>query len=293
MLQLYPKSAGFILVVLLLACTKSGEPENFQPLFKEATGVMLAGSFPGEVSGMADSYRQPGSIWLIEDSHNGNELLRVNHSGELQPSVAIPGANNRDWEDLAIGSGPDPLVKYLYIAETGDNARQHKEYAIYRMEEPAAGVTTVQNLVKIRFVYGDQASHNTEAILVDPATRDILLVTKEKPAGIYVIRYPYKTDELNTAVFAGATKLETVTGAAISSDGKEVLLRTYTGIHYWKRKEGETVETAMQRDAVSITPAPEPQGEAIAFKTDGKGFYTLSENAGLQLSLRLNYYARN
>ncbi|MBL7771174.1 MAG: hypothetical protein JNK20_19530 [Flavipsychrobacter sp.] len=293
MLQLFPKPSGLALVVFLLACTKSGEPENFQPLFKEPSGTLLPGNFPGEVSGIADSYVQPGSIWMIQDSHNGNELLRVNHSGELQDAVALPGAENRDWEDLAIGTGPDAAFNYLYIAETGDNARQHSEYAIYRMEEPAAGVSTVQNLVKIRFVYGDGASHNTEAILVDPATKDILLVTKEKPATVFVLRYPYKTDELNTALFAGSTKLETVTGAAIGRDGKELLLRTYSGIYYWKRNNGESAEAALQREAVSITPALEPQGEAITFKTDIKGFYTLSENAGLPVALRLNYYARN
>lgn len=293
MLQLFPKTTGLVLVVFLLSCTKSGESGTIQPLFKEPVGALLPGNFPGEVSGIADSYTQPGSIWMIQDSQNGNELLRVNHSGELQEAVALPGSENRDWEDLAIGAGPDPALKYLYIAETGDNASQYSEYAIYRIEEPGAGVTTVQNLVKIRFVYGDGASHNTEAILVDPSSKDIILVTKEKPATIFVLRYPYKTNELNSAVLAGATKLETVTGAAIGGDGKELLLRTYTGIFYWKRNNGESVEAALQREAVSIPPALEPQGEAIAFKTDLKGFYTLSENAGLPVTLRLNYYARN
>lgn len=293
MLQLIFKSTGLMLVVLFLSCTKSVKTETSQSLFKEPVGILLPGNFPGEVSGIADSYTQPGSIWMIQDSQNGNELLRLSHGGEIQETLALQGAENRDWEDLAIGPGPDSDLRYLYIAETGDNANQYLDYAIYRIEEPGAGVTTVQNLFKIRFKYGDGASHNTEAILVDPSSKDILLVTKEKPAKIFILRYPYKTDELNTAVLVGATKLEAVTGAAIGGDGKELLLRTYSGIFYWKINNGESVEAALQREAVSVPPALEPQGEAIAFKTDLKGFYTLSENAGMPIALRLNYYERN
>ncbi|WP_290793052.1 hypothetical protein [Flavihumibacter sp. UBA7668] len=293
MLHFYPKPVGILLGICLLACSKSGESSDFKPLFKEATGVLLASDFPAEVSGIADSYSQPGSIWMIEDSHNGAVLLQVGHDGALKDPVELPGATNRDWEDLAIGAGPDQDRKYLYIAETGDNARQHNEYAIYRLEEPAAGVTTVQNLVKIRFTYGDGASHNTEAVLVDPATKDILLITKEKPASIYVLRYPYSTNEINIAESAGATKLETVTGAAIGQDGQELLLRTYTGISYWKRNAGESPADALIRAPVSISAPMEPQGEAIAFRKDLGGFFTLSENAGLPVQLRLFFYQRN
>lgn len=294
MLLSYPTTAASILLgICLFSCSKSTDPEKTKPLFKEPASVLLASTFPGEVSGIADSYAQPGSLWMIEDGGNPAILQRVNHSGQLEAHVDLPTTNNRDWEDLAIGPGPESGKKYLYIAETGDNDFKYDEYAVYRFEEPAAGITSVEKVDKIRFTYSDKKAHNTIAMMVEPTTKDIILVTKEKPAQIFMLRYPYEAASMNIAEEIGTTKLETVTAADISPDGTEILLRTYTSLYYWKKNAGELPQNALKRTGESIPVVLEPQAEAVAFKKDNTGFYTLSENGGLPVQLRLYFYQRN
>jgi hypothetical protein len=252
----------------------------------------LPANFPGEVSGMTDSYARTGNFWTLQDSDNPAELIAVGHDGQLNGKLTITNAVNRDWEDLAMGPGPDAGKSYLYISDAGDNNLAYSSYTIYRMEEPAMAVNAT-TADAINFVYSDGKSHNTEAILVDPSSKDIYLFTKEKPAAIFVLRYPYSITETNTAVSAGALNFDEPTGAAISADGLEILVRTYRNIYYWKRGTGATIVSVLssQSPAQSLNSS-EPQGESVCFGNLDKGIYTLSENAGLPLQLSLYLYPR-
>jgi hypothetical protein len=49
----------------------------------------------------------------------------------------------------------------------------------------------------------------------------------------------------------------------------------------------------LSRDLFDVPVRAEPQGEAVCFSGDGLGFFTLSENAGLPLQLKLYFYPRN
>lgn len=279
-------------VICLLACKKTEDPPD-QPLFKDPVFVQMPNDFPTEVSGIAESYARTGSFWMIEDSNNGAQLLNVSDDGNVSASIPLPATSNRDWEDLAIGPGPEAGKKYLYVADIGDNGVRYENYSIYRVEEPAAGLNEISEVNNIRFTYSDGRSHNAEAILLDPATRNIIVVTKEQPSQIYELQYPYSTTTVNVAEKKGTTQLDIVTGGAASASGNELLLRTYQGIYYWKLQSGESVSKALTRAPLSIPAALEPQGEAIAFKKDGAGFYTISEKADLPISPRLYYYERN
>ncbi len=296
MLQFFPKP--FLLIsacCCILACSKSGQQDNLQDsLFKEPVSVQLANDFPDEVSGIADSYSCPGSLWMIEDGLTSTDLLRMKHTGELQAPVKLPQLINRDWEELAIGPGPEAGKNYLYIGEIGDNDAKYNEYAFYRMPEPEETTQEITSFDKIRFAYEGGASHNAVAFFVEPSTKDLYILTKEVPSAIYILRYPYPTDQLNTAEKLGNTQLEIVTGAAIGKDGTEILARTYLGVYYWKKNAGESIGETLKKKPLTIPSVLEPQGEAITFKNDLKGFYTLSERAtGIQVPLRLYYYQRN
>jgi hypothetical protein len=63
----------------------------------------------------------------------------------------------------------------------------------------------------------------------------------------------------------------------ISRDGRQIIIKNYWVIYYWERKEGETVPEALSREPILLPYTPEPQGEAIAFFPNGKGYFTLSE----------------
>lgn len=280
-------------VGLLGACSKKNEKTNSPEVFTaNPVSTPLPANFPGEVSGMTDSFARTGNFWTLQDSDNPAELMAVGHDGQLNGKLTITNAVNRDWEDLAMGPGPETGKHYLYISDAGDNNLAYSSYTIYRLEEPASTVDAAE-ADAIQFVYSDGKPHNTEAILVEPSSKDIYLFTKEKPAAIYVLRYPYSVTETNTAVNAGALKFNEPTGAAISADGQEILVRTYRNIFYWKRGAGTTVESILsaQAPAQSLNSA-EPQGESVCFGNLDKVIYTLSENAGLPLQLSLYLYPR-
>ena len=38
----------------------------------------------------------------------------------------LTGAKMRDWEDIAVGPGPEPNVDYLYVGAIGDNDARSK-----------------------------------------------------------------------------------------------------------------------------------------------------------------------
>jgi hypothetical protein len=290
-----PKRMVVIFFALALAgCKKDDKPAPTVEIFKKDPAIHQTGpSFPAEVSGMADSYSRPGYIWMLEDGGRPASLVTVSINGEQGPTIPVTGADNQDWEDMAIGNGPQAGKKYLYIADVGDNSLKHLLYYIYRVEEPAAGLQQTAMADKFSFVYEDGQQHDADAVLVDLATNNIVIITKDIPSSLFELVYPYSSSSTNTALSRGQLKQSLVTGAAASPDGKELLLRTYSAMYYWKRTAGQSITTTLQQAAQEIPVLSEPQGESVCFKNDNTGFFTFSENAGLPTQLNLYFYLRN
>jgi hypothetical protein len=109
---------------------------------------------------------------------------------------------------------------------------------------------------------------------------------------LYRLAYPQNVNEITVAQAYGELPITFVTGAAISPDGSEIVVRTYTAISYWKRNAGQTIADALQNGNSRQLPyRVEPQGEAVCFDKDGKGYFTISEKAAAS-SVNLYYYAR-
>ena len=49
---------------------------------------------------------------------------------------ALDGATAIDWEDIAIGPGPQAETPYLYVGDIGDNAERRPNIVVYRVAEP-------------------------------------------------------------------------------------------------------------------------------------------------------------
>jgi hypothetical protein len=105
--------------------------------------------------------------------------------------------------------------------------------------------------------------------------------------------YPQKTTDTTTASLSGELPFNTVVSAAMSPDGKEVIIKTYTNLYYWKRQAWESVELALQRTPLVLPYNIEPQGEAICFNTGNTGFFTLSEKPFQVSGVSLHFYKRN
>ncbi|MER0441656.1 PE-PGRS family protein [Emticicia sp. W12TSBA100-4] len=247
-----------------------------------------------EASGVADSRSMPGNVWIHEDGDNPNVLHQFSHSGEYKGNIQMPFPN-RDWEDISIGVGPESGKNYIYLAEIGDNnAAYNNQYYIYRFVEPQSLSEKVTTFDRIAFQYPD-GSRDAECILLDPATKDIYIVTKrEFNVRIYQLPYPQSTTEMQTAKFLQAIPFLAITSGGISSDGKEIVLRNYDAIYYWYRKTGESIITTLSRNRDKLLPYQnEPQGEGFCFDKDNKGYFTKSEKPdGTSEPTYLYYFAK-
>jgi hypothetical protein len=276
----------------LSACkqdTSGGQKANFTTTPQE---YPVSNAALNEASGIADSKANPGYLWVEQDSGNPPDIGLLQHNGTFLKNIHLAHVTNRDWEDMALSTGPVPGIQYLYIAETGDNLLVHSDYAIYRLEEPLAATDTVQAVDKIAFFYPD-GSHNAEAILVDPVSKDIYIITKtDLKSKIFKLAYPYSTTVMNAVAEVGNLPYNYAVSAALSPGGNAIVVKTYDAIYYYPRKTGETILQALSNlKPVSLPYQQEPQGEAIVFDNSDTGFYTLSEKA-LASEVKLYFYKR-
>jgi hypothetical protein len=244
-----------------------------------------------EASGIADSRANPGCLWVEEDSGNPPDIYLLKYNGSLLKKIAIKGAQNRDWEDMAVSSGPAAGTSYIYLADIGDNNSSYKSCSILRFPEPDAAKDVVEDWDKINFIYPD-GPHDAEAILVDDATKDIYVITKrDAQSKVYKLAYPQSLTEVNIAAFVTGLPYTGVVSAAFSKNGQEFIIKTYTSLFYYTRKSGESMDAALTKAATTLSYQLEPQGEAVCFKNDNTGFYTLSEKS-FAPSVSLNFYKR-
>lgn len=281
-------------LVLVVSCGKrnrSGDSE----VFLEARPLgQLTDEKLEEVSGLAASKANPGYLWTHNDSGNPPEVYLVDEELKIRLSCRLPGIKNRDWEDIAVGPGPADNKTYVYVADIGDNNARHAVKYIYRFEEPLLngtdGELTIGKFDRISFRLSD-GKKDTEAIMIDPKTKNIYVVTKrEKPVSIYQINYPYSVDTTVTAEKVFSLPLTQIVSADISPDGNELLMKNYDNIFYWQIN-GQPLQEVFQRKPQLLKYTAEPQGEAIAFNLDGSGFYTLSETI-VSEKIFLYYYER-
>ncbi len=268
------------LSALLAACKKNVTAQGFESLPVKKT----IANAPNEVSGIADSKINPGSVWAHEDSGNPPELILVSHEGVVQKKIPIKNIGNRDWEEMILWNNE------IYIGEIGDNNLTATDYFFYKFSEPALATDTVRNITTIRFRYSD-GPHNAEAFLIDPATNDLLIITKNGPAAqVYKIAFPFSTG-INTAGLATTLPYTGVVAAALSPDNKEIIIKTYTTLFYYPHSATNTIAQSLQGSYTSPGYQPEPQGEAICFAQKNNGFFTLSEKAFLP-EVYLYFYKR-
>ena len=283
--------SGILLVVFLfymVACHKT--PVMHESVFaNEPSQVSLDPQSIEECSGIADSRINREHIWVQEDSGNPPQVSLVSHDGKIRKSIFLSGATNRDWEDMTIAKGPDPSLDYLYIADIGDNGSVQPEYTIYRFPEPSLTVDTVRKVDKIRVKYPD-GSHDAEAFVVDDLNKEIYIITKRDSASkIYRLKPGNDEAVLHTMEYVTSLKFNGVVSAAMAPDRKSLLLKTYSAVYYYEIKPGASLTEVFKTTPAPVTYQVEPQGEAICFKDDNSGFFTLSEKAFASTVKLYNY----
>jgi hypothetical protein len=235
----------------------------------QQVGTVTDSELP-EVSGVVVSRTHPDVLWVHNDSGDRARVFAVNRSGVTLRQYPIDGATAVDWEDIALDRTT------LFLGDIGDNAKARNDVVVYAVNEPDPATTsgslpaTAQHLV-----YPDGA-HDAEALLVDPRTHDLFVVTKELSGRSSVYRHTTGTALVKVATLdLGLGQL--VTAGDIAVDGSAIVLRTYGAVFAWARRPGDGVADAFGR-APCQAPAPrQQQGEAIGLDPDGRGYVLLSE----------------
>jgi len=239
-----------------------------------------------EASGLALSRRQPGVLWTHNDSGDTARVFALDSTGQVVGEVQIAGANAHDWEDMAVGPGPDG-GDALYMGDIGDNGSSRDDIHVWVVPEPEA-IDGTASATGIRLHYPDQA-HDAEALLVDPLSGDLYIITKIIDGHSLVFRAAaplgaeMTLEQVADLALAGRDGISVplATAADVSPDGSCVYLRTYGDVVAWERDPATPLHEAFAGTLLSMAAAAEPQGEAIA--AADFGYWTLSEGKGAML----------
>lgn len=246
-----------------------------------------------EASGLVASRSQPGVLWVHNDSGDVARLYAVGADGSDLGAFLLHGASNVDWEDLAIGPGPEPGRDYLYAGDIGDNYLARPSITVYRVLEPeiVEGVKTAQvkgaESFELRYPDGP---HNAETLLVDPRSGDLYIVTKEDVGPSLMFRAAAPLDPSAPIVLSAIARVglagRSFLGTAITggdlSDGA-LLLRGHALANWWSRAPGQSVVDALRGPACPVPLAfpNELQGESVGLGPGDRSYHTIGEGYGV------------
>jgi hypothetical protein len=245
-----------------------------------------------EISGIAASGINENLYYVHNDSGDTSRFYAMLPSGEVKSIIYFKGDPKlphgvADCEDIAVGPGPDTDSSYVYLGDIGDNYSVRKYITVYRMAEQASwagggGLTTV-NAVAIHFKYPD-GPKDAETLMIDPIERLIYIISKRHDTvGVYTSPLIYKPNDTLTLTrrcklfFPGYKPFKWITAGDISKDGRQILVKSYANVYYWRRAGNEPIWKTLQKKPRLLPYIQEKQGEAIGFTPDGKGYYTTSE----------------
>lgn len=247
-----------------------------------------------ESSGLAASRLNPKVYWTHNDSGDGPLVYAFDSTGESRGVFRVAGAQARDWEDMAIGPGPERGKSYLYLGDIGDNNEVREEMVVYRVVEPtltAADKTSTKLKPRttgpaeaIRLRYPD-GKHDAETLLVHPTSGNLYVVTKImlRNASVYVATAPLSAGQVITLKRIGEIKIPSLlggvlTGGSISPDGRRVAFCDYMQGYEAELPAGsKNFDDIWKQKITSFNLGQREQGEAITYRSDGKALLATSE----------------
>ena len=247
-----------------------------------------------ELSGIARGIASPGVFWVQNDSGDSARIFALDAStGAVRGVYRVPGAENHDWEDLAVA--PDPAGRpSIWIADIGDNDANRSEVQVYRVPEPRvrgsatlAAATKRPAVWRLRYPSGPA---NAESLAVTPAGRAYVITkSPDGRSGVFAVPPRPDADRVQTMRQVGSIRFQRngglvpatlqvlATGAAMSRDGRLLAVRTYTDAYVWRVADGDVaaaLRTAPERVRIPL----QPQGEGVCF--DGAALVLDSEHPG-------------
>ena len=266
-----------------------------RPVFIQAGRVTAAAL--DEISGMEAG---EGAEWWVHTDDGQPLVHAIDSNGDIEASVALENARNRDWEDITRVPGDDgPL---LVISDSGDNERRRKTIQLYFYPLPvrdgAGRLPTglkLNHRIDLRYPDGPR---DCESAAFDPVGQRILLVTKrDVPPRIYGIDLDAALVQPDAELaFLGEmarlrapTPLDLIrdpgrgawvsqpTGMDISADGRVAAVITYRSLYLFQRRPAESWPDALSRTPREIEGPPGFYEEAVSFSRDRQNIMVTSE----------------
>ncbi|HEX7332897.1 MAG TPA: hypothetical protein VF290_15440 [Pyrinomonadaceae bacterium] len=283
-----------VLVALWLipapAIPQKPKPAAYGP---PATIATLKDKSISESSGLAASRLTAGAYWTHNDSGDGPFIYAFDTRGASFGVFRVAGAQARDWEDMAAGPGSEGGKSYLYLGDIGDNNNARSEIVVYRVAEPplttatrkftksAPGTTQPAEAIRLRYPDG---AHDAETLLVHPVSGHIYIITKvviANPA-VYEAAPPFTAGKPITMTRLGLVSVPSlfggiITGGSISPDGRRVALCDYFQGYELTLPATANFNDIWKQSMVSFDLGKRKQGEAIAYRLDGKAILATSE----------------
>ena len=260
---------------------------------------LIANPALSEASGMVCSRREADLLWVVNDAGNPMVLFAVKTDGGDHGRVAVEGARNTDWEDLAIFEREGK--SYILIADVGDNHADRETGHIYVVKEPVRQTTgnfpaTIAVEWHFRFCYED-GPRNCESVAVDSRTGEIVLLTKRITSPqIYTLPLNPSARAIVMARHVGEvpgmplltardviTKLcdgvwpSQPTALDIRRDNRLAVVLTYKDAYLFPRAAEETWATALAREPWRIRLPKLEKQETACFSSDGRTIYVSTE----------------
>jgi hypothetical protein len=268
--------------------------------------VEVMGPLPSaldELSGLVASRAMPGVLYTHNDSGDVPRFFALSFFGQELAELRLVGAEAIDWEDIALGPCTADGVTCVFLGDIGDNLKQRTSYTVYRVREPdLRALVSSSNLTEpldlqvqyeaLPFVYPGSMRHNAETLLAHPRTGDLYVITKETTgtqSEVFKFPRPFTPGQQVTLIDLGPLGLPAVgdsplTGGDIHPCGDALLLRLYNRNVELRAAPDAGFETAFSAAPNEVpTAIDEPQGEAIAWGSDGQSYFTASEHTAQML----------
>lgn len=290
------KSFVFQLQSLWVLIPGMGQQAPLQVIGELAIGI-------DESSGLA--LLSTGEFVQINDSGNPPCIFFTDSIGALLELDCPDFLKNKDWEDLAYGSG------YLFIGDFGNNNNMRHQKTIHRVVINED--LKVKSAGSINFSYAEQSSfpplesdmnYDVEAMFYDRDSLFLFTKNRTKPFTGYTYLYAmpavpgtYELARIDSFRMGESGKHQNwVTGADINPSGNIMVLLGYNQLwlfyDFEKGKYFDGKVSALQFDAIS-------QKESICFRGDSTVFISDERNPIIKggrvyrLQLQAKYFKGN
>ena len=253
-------------------------------------------------------------IWIHNDSGDSATLYAIDRSGNRRATSRIDGAFARDWEDMTDFS--ENGTDYFLIGDIGDNKERLPEVTFYVIERPSSD-TPSSLLYTFTATYDTIGAKDAEAIVVDPITKELLLITKGRDGVFHFLQgklplpSEYPSDKIIDDPKFNANKIvlseihqepfatpplnrqeqsRFITSATLHPSGNQLVIRNYLTARIYTKTAEQSWAEGLKNTPCRLPLPLQQQGETLDFSPDGNSLWTTSEGSKQSLyEIQLSY----